>query len=61
MEFQKPSIHRSKVKGCTDRQTDRQAESNMPFQLFQSRGHNKTIFTRTAKLSFVQRKRIGDY
>ena len=27
----------------TDRQTDRQAKSNMPFQLFQSWGHNNII------------------
>ena len=45
MKFQNPTIHRSKVNGRThtqtDRQTHRQAKSNMPFQLFQSWGHNK--------------------
>ena len=34
MKFQNPTIHRSKVNGRThtqtDRQTDRQAKSNMP-------------------------------
>ena len=42
-KFQSPSIHRSKVNTHTHthRHTDRQAESNMPFQLFQSWGHNK--------------------
>ena len=39
MKFQNPSIHHSKV----NTHTDRQAESNMPFQLFQSWGHNYTI------------------
>ena len=43
MKFQIPNIHHSKVNrrthAHTDRQTDRQAESNMPFQLFQSWGH----------------------
>ena len=39
MKFQNPSIHHSKVNTHTDRHTDRQAESNMPFQLFQSWGH----------------------
>ena len=47
MKFQNPTIHRSKVNGRThtqtDRQTDRQAKSNMPFQLFQSWGHNKRV------------------
>ena len=48
MKFQNPSIHRSKVNTHTHTQTDththtdRQAESNMPFQLFQSWGHNKS-------------------
>ena len=41
MKFQNPSIHHSKVNTHTDRHTDRQAESNMPFQLFQSWGHKK--------------------
>ena len=42
-KFQNPSIHRSKVNTHrqTDRHTDRQAESNVPFQLFQSWGHKK--------------------
>ena len=39
MKFQNPSIHHSKVNTQTDTQTDRQAESHMPFQLFQSWGH----------------------
>ena len=43
MKFQNPSIHRSKVNGRTDRQTDRQAESNMPFQLFQSWWHKNLL------------------
>ena len=42
MKFQIPSMHHSEVNRRTDRQTDRKAESNMPFQLFQSWGHNKT-------------------
>ena len=37
MKFKNPSIHHSKV----NTHTDRQAESNMPFQLFQSWGHKK--------------------
>ena len=41
MKFQIPSMHHSEVNRRTDRQTDRQAESNMPFQLFQSWGHKK--------------------
>ena len=41
MKFQNPTIHRSKVNGRTHTHTDRQAKSNMPFQLFQSWGHNK--------------------
>ena len=41
MKFQNPTIHRSKVNGRTHTQTDRQAKSNMPFQLFQSWGHKK--------------------
>ena len=45
MKFQNPSIHHSKVNTHTDRHTDRQAESNMPFQLFQSWGH-KNINTK---------------
>ena len=48
MKFQNPSIHGSKVNRRThthtDRQTDRQAKSNMPFQLFQSWGHKKLGF-----------------
>ena len=43
MKFQNPSIHRSKVKGRTHTQTDRQAKSNMPFQLFQSWGHKEKM------------------
>ena len=43
MKFQIPNMHHSEVNGRThtqtDRQTDRQAKSNMPFQLFQSWGH----------------------
>ena len=43
MKFQNPSIHHSKVNRrthpLTHTQTNRQAESNMPFQLFQSWGH----------------------
>ena len=31
------------VQKLTDAQTDRQAESNMPFQLFQSWGHKKHL------------------
>ena len=42
MKFQNPTIHRSKVNGRTHTQTDRQAKSNMPFQLFQSWGHNNS-------------------
>ena len=47
MKFQNPSIHHSNVNTHThthtetDRQTDRQGKSNMPFQLFQSWGHNQ--------------------
>ena len=41
MKFQIPNMHRSEVNGRTHTQTDRQAESNMPFQLFQSWGHKK--------------------
>ena len=44
MKFQIPSMHHSEVNRRTDRQTDRQAESNMPFQLFQSWGHNDYTF-----------------
>ena len=47
MKFQIPNMHRSEVNGRThthtDRQTDRQAESNMPFQLFQSWGHKNGV------------------
>ena len=51
MKFQIPSMHHSEVNRRTHRhtgtQTDRQAESNMPFQLFQSwehkKGHNFAI------------------
>ena len=46
-KFQNPSIHRSKVHTQTDTQTDRQAESNMPFQLFQSWVHKKPILAET--------------
>ena len=38
MKFQNRSIHGSKVNRRTHRHTDRQTESNMPFQLFQSWG-----------------------
>ena len=44
MKFQNPSIHHSKVNTQTDRHTDRQAESNMPFQLFQSWGHKNAFY-----------------
>ena len=43
MKFQIPNIHHSKVNRRTHVHTDRQAESNMPFQLFQSWGHNKNF------------------
>ena len=43
MKFQIPNMHHSEVNRRTHMQTDRQAESNMPFQLFQSWGHNKTV------------------
>ena len=43
MKFQNPSIHPSKVNGRTHTQTDRQAKSNMPFQLFQSWGHKYDV------------------
>ena len=41
MKFQIPNIHHSKTRRYTrtHRQTDRQAQTNMPFQLFQSWGH----------------------
>ena len=44
MKFQIPNIHHSKKRRYTrtHRQTDRQAQTNMPFQLFQSWGHNKS-------------------
>ena len=52
MKFQDTSIHRLKVKkkwcGHTDTRTHGQAQSNMPYQLFQSWGHNhKAIRTTT--------------
>ena len=50
MKFQIPNIHHSKVNRRTHRQTDRQAESNMPFQLFQSWGH-KNLAGNTNKIS----------
>ena len=47
MKFQNPRIHRLKVNRRTHTHThthtDRQAESNMPFQLFQSWGHKNTV------------------
>ena len=50
MKFQDTSIHRLKVKkkvvrthGHTDTRTHGQAQSNMPYQLFQSWGH-KNVF-----------------
>ena len=50
MKFQDTSIHRLKVKkkevrthGRTDPRTHGQAQSNMPYQLFQSWGH-KNVF-----------------
>ena len=50
MKFQDSSFNGSKVTvgiqkrdGCKDGQMHRQAKSNMPLQLFQSLGHNKTI------------------
>ena len=51
MKFQIPSMHHSEVNRRTDRQTDRQAESNMPFQLFQSWRHKNSIkiFTTSEK------------
>ena len=39
IKFPNRSLHGSKVNRRTHRHTDRQAESNMPFQLFQSWGH----------------------
>ena len=54
MKFQIPSMYHSERNRHTDRQThththththtDRQAESNMPFQLFQSWGHKNTSY-----------------
>ena len=32
----------SSTQGCTDGRTHEQAQSNMPLQLFQSWGHNKS-------------------
>ena len=43
MKFQDTSIHRLKVKKKVVR-THGQAQSNMPYQLFQSWGHKKTTF-----------------
>ena len=47
MKFQDTSIHRLKVKkkcyGHTETRTHGQAQSNMPYQLFQSWGHKKII------------------
>ena len=58
MKFQNPSIHHSKV----NTHTDRQAESNMPFQLFQSWGHkeaNKSLLlNNSSHLKFERRKRL---
>ena len=56
MKFQNRSINGSKVNRRThrhtDRHTDRQAESKMPFQLFQSWGHNETDILALWALSF---------
>ena len=43
MKFQIPNMHHSEVNGRTHTQTDRQAKSNMPFQLFQSWGHKNGL------------------
>ena len=43
MKFQIPNVHHSKVNRRTHAHTDRQAESNMPFQLFQSWGHKQIV------------------
>ena len=47
MKFQNPSIHHSKV----NTHTDRQAQSNMPFQLFQSWGHKYEVTSQSQGLS----------
>ena len=39
IKFQIPSKHHSEITKKLNRHTDRQAVSNMPFQLFQSWGH----------------------
>ena len=56
MKFQNCSIRGSKVNGRTHthRQTDRQAKSNMPFQLFQSWGHKKTSCNLGEKYVYVR-------
>ena len=50
MKFQDTSIHRLNVKkkvvrtqGHTETRTHGQAQSNMPYQLFQSSGHNQHV------------------
>ena len=53
MKFQNRSIHGSKVNRRTHRHTDRQAESNMPFQLFQSWGHKKDYLRITESQPYV--------
>ena len=53
MKFQDTSIHRLKVKkkSGADTRTHGQAQSNMPYQLFQSWGHNqRTIGPENAHL-----------
>ena len=59
MKFQNPSIHHSKV----NTHTDRQAESNMPFQLFQSWGHkNKDTFFKVGgiKIKILVKTKVKD-
>ena len=48
MKFQDTSIHRLKVKKKVVR-THGQAQSNMPYQLFQSWGHNKIRYEMIAE------------
>ena len=55
MKFQIPSMHHSEVNRNTDRQTDRQAESNIPFQLFQSWGHkNRESYNKNVYQAFTK-------
>ena len=54
MKFQIPSMHHSEV----NRRTDRQAESNMPFQLFQSWGHKKVTKPRICHFKKFKYKKI---